>query len=105
VYLSSHRRADHLAADEQVVKRFGFPPGPVCGRRDGETYGELVSRLSPDLVVEDDCESIGGLDETIAAQLDQAARRSIPCLMLPEFGGFGHLPDDPAELARMQHMT
>jgi hypothetical protein len=70
----------------------------VVGRGEGEGYGSLVERLSLDVLIEDDCESIGGAAETCAAQLSQAARRSLRCIVLPEFSGLSSLPDNPAEL-------
>ena len=99
VYLSSHRRPDDIHADEAVVGRHGFPPGPVHARREGEGYGRLVERLALDFLVEDDCESIGGAAQTCAAQLSQESKRSTRCVVLPEFAGLADLPDDPSLLA------
>lgn len=97
-YFSSHRREEDIAADQVVLRRHGFPEGPVHARQSGESYGAAVERLHPDLVVEDDCESIGGAPETIASQLTAAAARKICCLAVLEFAGLGALPDDPAKL-------
>jgi hypothetical protein len=95
VYLSSHRRAEDLRADESVIRRAGLPHGPVHARGDGEDYGAVAARLGLDVLVEDDCESIGGIGQTCAAQLDPDDRRRVQCVLLPEFGGLGDLPDDP----------
>jgi|AmaraimetFIIA100_FD_contig_41_26421032_length_761_multi_4_in_0_out_0_2 hypothetical protein len=57
-----------------------------------------AERLELDVLVEDDCESIGGPARTIASQLSPTTRRSIRCIVVPEFVGLGHLPDDPREL-------
>lgn len=97
-YVTSHRRHEDIRADEAVIRRHGFPPGPVHGRRDGEDYGQLVARLHLDGLVEDDCESIGGAAQTCAAQLSPATRQSTRCIVLPGFSGLAGLPDDPAEL-------
>lgn len=70
------------------------------GRAERESYGQLVDRLSPDVLIEDDCESIGGAVKTVAAQLSATAGERIKCLVLPEFIGLGHLPDDLGELIR-----
>jgi hypothetical protein len=98
VYLSSRHRQDDIRADESVIRRHEFPACPVHGRQQGEDYGPLVERLRLDVLVEDDCESIGGAAQTCAAQLSSAARRSVRCIVLPEFAGLADLPDDPAEL-------
>jgi hypothetical protein len=98
VYLSSHRREDDVRTDESVIRRHGFPVGPVHGRQAGEDYGSLVARLGLDVLVEDDCESIGGAAQTCAAQMNSEARRSARCVVLPEFSGLAGLPANPAEL-------
>jgi hypothetical protein len=98
VYLSSHRRHDSVRADESVLGRYGFPVGAVYWRREGEEYGSLVERLGLDVLVEDDCESIGGTAQTCAAQLSPAGRQSVRCIVLPEFSGLSDLPDEPARL-------
>jgi hypothetical protein len=97
-YLSSHRRADDLSADESVIRRHGFPPGPVHGRQQDEDYGSLVARLRLDVLIEDDCESIGGAAQTCAAQLSHDSGQATRCIVLPEFAGLAELPDNPAGL-------
>ncbi len=98
IYLSSHRRQDDIRADESVIRRHGFPAVPVHGRQEGEDYGPLVDRLGLDVLVEDDCESIGGAAQTCAAQMSPAGRQSVRCVVLPEFSGLADLPSNPAEL-------
>jgi hypothetical protein len=98
VYLSSHRRPDGIRADESVIRRHGFPAGPVHGRQEGEDYGPLVERLGLDVLVEDNCESIGGTARTCASQLSSAGRQSVLCVIMPEFSGLAGLPDNPARL-------
>jgi hypothetical protein len=100
VYLSSHRRRGDIRADNSVIRRYRFPPGPVHGRQEGEGYGSLVTRLGLDVLVEDDCESIGGTAQTCAAQVSSAGRQSVRFVVLPEFSGLTGLPDDPAELLK-----
>ncbi|HET7013186.1 MAG TPA: hypothetical protein VFI65_04715 [Streptosporangiaceae bacterium] len=101
VYLSAHRQAEYVHADESVIKHHEFPAGPVCAREWGEDYGALVDRLDLDVLVEDDCESIGGVSKTCTFMLSMEARRSVRSIVLPEFLGLGGLPDDPAELAAL----
>ena len=105
VYLSSHRCRDGIRADESVIRRHGFPPGPVHGRHEGENYGSLVARLGLDALIEDDCESIGGATQTCAAQLNSAGTHSVRCIVLPEFSGLTALPDDPAGLLKADETT
>lgn len=64
-------------------------------REPGESYADVARRAGADVVVEDDCESIGGRSEMAAPGLGEAIR----CIVVPEFGGLAHLPDDPGDLA------
>ena len=68
VCLSSHRHRDDIRADESVISRYGFPADSVHGREQGEDYGSLVERLGLAVLVEDDCQSIGGTAHTCAAE-------------------------------------
>ena len=95
-YLSSHRRTVDVAADEVVLRAHGFPPGPVLHRRPGESYADVAARAGADVVVEDDCESIGGAREMVVP--DPARAPGLRAVMVPEFGGLAHLPDSPASL-------
>jgi hypothetical protein len=97
-YLSSHRKRDDVGLDERVLALHGFPIGPVHWRANADSCGDLVDRIGPDVVVEHDCESIGGVCKTVASQLGQ--ERTTSCWVVPEFGGLSHLPHDPVALAR-----
>jgi hypothetical protein len=93
-YLSSRRGAADAPVDRDVLDRHGFPAGPVFFREPGESYADVARRAGADVVVEDDCESIGGSTEMTAPGLGDAVR----CFVVPEFGGLAHLPDDPGEM-------
>jgi hypothetical protein len=91
-YLSSHRDPDDVAKDAFVLQKYGFPPGPVLARAAGESYGDVAGRGLPDVLIEDDCESIGR-DELTYPQIRPELRAPIRSIVVPEFGGLDHLPD------------
>lgn len=98
-YLSSHRDAADVELDRAVLAAQGFPAGTVFAREPGESYADAARRAGADIVVEDDCESIGGRSQTIAAGLAATPGRAVTSVIVPEFGGLAHLPDDPGRLA------
>jgi hypothetical protein len=98
LYLSSHRDSLDVAADRAVIGRWAFPPGDVLWRGKGETYADVVARASPDVLVEDDCESIGGREETASAHLSPEVSARVHSIVVKEFGGIDDLPDDPERL-------
>lgn len=113
-YLSSltedkHVRGDEvvgregLKADQEVLERYGFPSGPVYHRNPGERYVDLVERMNPkpDVLIEDDCQSIGGEWEMVYPHLSQATKQRIHSIHVKEFEGIDHLPDSIDQLVRI----
>ncbi|MFL5661861.1 MAG: hypothetical protein ACJ8BW_10990 [Ktedonobacteraceae bacterium] len=49
-------------------------------------------------MIEDDCKSIGGEPEMTFPQLQPELQASITSIVVKEFGGIDHLPDDLAVL-------
>lgn len=98
-YLSSHRDPVDVAKDAVVLQAHDFPRGRVLARGPGESYGGVAERAMPDVLVEDDCESIGP-DEITYPQIRAGVRGRITSIVVPEFGGIDHLPDGVDELLR-----
>ena len=98
-YLSSHREPADVDKDVEALRRHGFPPGPILARRPRESYGQVVEREMPDVLIEDDCESIGAA-EIAYPQIRAEVRQLIRSVIVPEFGGIDHLPDSLVELGR-----
>ncbi|MGH3080359.1 MAG: hypothetical protein ACRDNH_04395 [Gaiellaceae bacterium] len=92
-YLSSHRNPADVAKDAFVLEKHGFPPGRVLAREPGESYGDVAGREMPDVLIEDDCESINGAGEITYPQIRRDLRARIKSIIVPEFGGIDHLPD------------
>ena len=96
-YLSSHRNPNDVALDLAVLRTYGFPSGRVLARLPGETYGDVAGREAPDVLIEDDCESIGA-DQITYPQIAPSVRAHIKSIIIPEFGGIDHLPGRPPAL-------
>jgi hypothetical protein len=98
VYLSSQKARAILLSDRQVLARHGFPEGGFEFRQGIERYQDVVERILPDILIEDDCESIGGAPEIIHPHLPLELQERITSIVVAEFGGIDHLPDDPTAL-------
>jgi hypothetical protein len=96
-YLSSHRNPDDVALDAFVLRMHGFPAGRVLARQPAESYGDVAGREAPDVLIEDDCESIGA-NEITYPQIPPDVRTRHQSIVVPEFGGLDHLPDNPQSL-------
>jgi len=94
LYLTSRKRPDEVASIEGVLKKHGFPVGQLLFRRENQQYKDVAERAMPDVLVEDDCESIGGTDEMTITHVKPEIRERIKSIPVKEFGGIDHLPDE-----------
>ena len=76
-YLTSRTRADEIEDVQSVLRRFAFPEGTLHFRHEGESYADVAGRVMPDVIIEDDCESIGGEIE-MTRHLRWRLRTSVP---------------------------
>lgn len=97
VYLSSRRDPIELGYDQQVLENYNFPRGEIYYRKGKESYANVVKRVMPDILIEDDCESIGK-DEIAYPHLSPEVKAKIKSIIVPEFGGIDHLPDSIKDL-------
>lgn len=103
IYISSHKRLEHVEQDQVVLKTYHFPTGQVTFRAAQETYQDVAERVMPDILIEDDCESIGGEQETIYPYLRPGIRVYIRSIIVREFEGIDHLPDNLTDLKNKVH--
>ena len=98
-YLTSRTTPREVEAIRQVLERYAFPKGELFFRREGERYADVAERILPDLLIEDDCESIGGEMEMTYPHIKPELKAKIKAIVVREFGGIDHLPDNISDLA------
>jgi len=94
IYLSSHELEVDVEKDKSVLKKYDFPEGEVLFRKDGESYKDIAEKVVPDILIEDDCESIGGEKEMTITYVEPEVKQKIKSIVVKEFQGIDHLPDD-----------
>jgi hypothetical protein len=99
-YLTSRTQPDQVEAIRTVLERSGFPKGELVYRRAGEQYKDVAERVLPDILIEDDCESIGGEAEMTYPHIKPVLKTRIKSIPVKEFGGISHLPDTISDLVR-----
>jgi hypothetical protein len=99
-YLTSRTRPDQVETIRQVLQRYGFPQGELFFRQGNEAYADVAERVMPDILIEDDCESIGGEIEMTYPRIRPELQARIKSIIVREFGGIDHLPDHLVALAR-----
>jgi hypothetical protein len=96
--LSSHQDAELVNVDRGVLEKYGFPKGEIDYRHKGEEYKDVVRRINPDIIVEDDCQSIGGFKKTVYFNIESKVARRIKSIVVKEFQGIDHLPEEISQL-------
>lgn len=93
-YLTSRTTPKQVADIKEVLKRYNFPDNQnLLFRKKGEEYKDVAEKLMPDILVEDDCESIGGEKEMTYPHIKPELKKKIKPIVVKEFGGIDHLPD------------
>ena len=100
LYLTSRQKPYEIEQIKQVLIKHDFPIGRIEHRVVEETYKDIAERIMPDVLIEDDCESIGGKDQMTITHVSSDKKAKIKSIPLKEFGGIDHLPDNLAKLLR-----
>lgn len=87
-----------LQAEYAMLDTYGFPKGKVYHRQKGEQYRDIAERIIPNVLIEDDCESIGGEKEMTITFVKPAIWQKIKSVVVKEFSGIDHLPNEVRDL-------
>ncbi|MFX1306745.1 MAG: hypothetical protein ACFFDG_07985 [Promethearchaeota archaeon] len=101
LYLSSHLTLENVKKDENVLIKYKFPKGPIFYRRKEKNWNLVIKEAKPNLIIEDDCESIGGKSQMTYPNLKPELRSKIKSIVIKEFAGIDHLPDDISKLTNI----
>lgn len=98
-YLTSRRKKDQINDIKSVLEKYNFPDNKnLLFREKDEDYKNVAERLVPDIIIEDDCESIGGVKEMAYTHIEPELKNRIKLVAIKEFGGIDHLFDNLADL-------
>jgi len=97
-YLTSRKAAKEIDDIKNVLLEYDFPVGELLVRKNGEEYKDVAEKIVPDILVEDDCESIGGEKEMTITFIKPEIKQKIKSIVIKEFGGIDNLPDKINEI-------
>jgi len=97
-YLTSRRTQKEIEAIKSVLKSYDFSKGRLYHRKKDEQYKDVAERIMPDILIEDDCESIGGEKEMTYPHIKVRLKQKIKSISVKEFGGIAYLPDNIDDL-------
>jgi len=92
-YLTSRRKPADVAAIARILTDAGLPGYGLYYRGKGEEYHHIAEQLIPDVLIEDDCRSIGGSRNWTITYVRPDIKRRIHSIVVREFGGIDDLPD------------
>ena len=90
-YLTSRREPEEIEDIKNILKKYHFPEGKLYFRKNDEEYKDVAERISPDILIEDDCESIGGENEMTYPHISPEIQKRIKLIKTKEFSGIDHL--------------
>lgn len=98
-YLTSRRVKEEIEAIRNVLEKNDFPDSQnLLYRQQGEDYKDVAERLMPDILIEDNCESIGGEKEMTYIHMSGDAKARVHSITVKEFSGIDYLPDNLGQL-------
>jgi len=97
-YLTSRKNDKEIQEIKKILIKYDFPKGELFYCKDGEEYKDVAERILPDILIEDDCESIGGKSEMTITNVKSEFKAKIKSVVIKEFEGIDGLPDDFSKL-------
>jgi len=93
IYLTSRRIKSEVETIKKVLQKYHFPDYQnLYFRQQGEDYKDIAEKVMPDILIEDDCESIGGEKEMVYPHVKAELKLQIKSIVVREFEGIDHLP-------------
>ena len=87
IYLCSYVRKYRYHFIKSIMDYYKINYTEILCRDKGEQYSDLVERICPDVLIEDDCESIGGEKEWCITNVSENVKKSIKSIIVKEFKG------------------
>ena len=99
-YLTSRKKEKQIVPIADILKKYNFAPGVLICREENEKYKDIVENIKPDILIEDDCRSIGGKWQMCITYVNPEIKRKIKSIVVKEFKGVDHLPSMVVDLMR-----
>jgi len=100
-YITSRKEQKEVDEIQNVLNHNHFPKGALEYRKGNDEYKDIMERIMLDILIEDDCESIGGESEMTYSHINSGLtglKKEIKSIVVKEFSGIDHLSNDIAVL-------
>ena len=83
IYLTSRKIKSEIETIKKILSKNNFPDFKnLYFRKQGEDYKDVAERLMPDVLIEDDCESIGGEKEMVYSHIKKELKPKIKSVII-----------------------
>jgi hypothetical protein len=93
IYITSRSTEKQVGGIKHLLEKYNFPGTKLLYRKKGQKYRDIVEAVMPDILIEDDCRSIGGQWQMCITHVKPELRAGIKSIVVKEFRGIDHLPD------------
>ncbi len=93
VYITSRKTKKQVGEIRDLLKKYDFPVMRIYNREKNQKYKDIIEAVMPDVLIEDDCRSIGGQWQMCITQVKPELKTKIKSIVVKEFNGIDHLPD------------
>ena len=98
VYCTHQRDLHKVSETAEMLKSFGFLGSKLYYRGENQEYKDVVEIVYPDILIEDDCYSIGGAKEMCITNVAKSLQERIKSVVVKEFKGIDNLSPNYLEL-------
>ena len=97
LYFTS-RRGKQAKEIAQLLKEYGFAGSKLYFREKKQAYKDIVESVKPNILIEDDCRSIGGSWQMCISHIKPSMMEFIHSIVVKEFRGIDQLPPSIQDL-------
>ncbi|NLF42104.1 MAG: hypothetical protein GX587_05360 [Bacteroidales bacterium] len=102
IYLTSRKTEISAQTIKDLLIRNQFVGDYLYYRTGSDKYKDIVESLKPDILIEDNCRSIGGAWQMAITYVDKNIKENIKSIVIKEFKGIDNLPDNLIDLMKFE---
>lgn len=91
VYLISYMKKKRYGYIKSIIDYYNIKYTELLCRDKKENYSDLVEKVRPDVLIEDDCKSIGGEKQWCITNVKEDIRDNIKSIIVDEFKGIDNI--------------
>lgn len=99
IYCTSRKgkQAEDIAI---LLKKYGFVGTELYYRSKKEKYKDIIERIQPNVLIEDNCKSIGGAWQMCMTKVTPQIKEKIVSIVVGEFKGIDDLPQNVSAFSK-----